>query len=249
MSILLESLNQTKHSHDALSGNSVPSVNDTHFDDEMLSDEWLFKKIFFWKIISGLLLVVLLGSWVGFYFYSGNSKDKVDSQFFKLEQQNKMIAAKKLPDNMLETKLPSQKGINHKPQQVTDNKQADAIATDETSAPIKEKYQPKKIKPSNKPNGFEKAIAKPLVTQNASHQATQVVEFESLSDAEKQELPELEISSYAVSSNTKKSFVVLNGAFYAQGETITPHLVLVSIEKEGILMRYKGRLISKKYSL
>ncbi len=250
MSILLESLNQ---STDHTPNKGVPSVDDSHFDDEILSDEWILKKLFYWKIVSAILLLALLASWTSFYFYSPTSKDKLDHPISKLEEQTASPDTQKQRDNTvgneeiskLEKKISSDSVVVESTIGTTEIANKPLKSLDQT----KQKYQPKKIEKSISNAPVEKSTAKNRLQQKDSSQNGQVTEFDTLTEIERQRLPELEIDSYAVSSNPDKSFVVLNGSFYGQGETIAPHLVLISIDKEGILVRYKGRLISKKYSL
>ena len=250
MSILLESLNQfTDHSPNK----GVPSVDDSHFDDEMLSDEWVLKKLFYWKIVSAILLVALLASWTSFYFYSPSFKNKLNHPISKLEEQAPVSETQKQQDNTIDNEKVAKPEKEISSEHVVAEKLIEtaevANAPQRTLDQLKQKYQPKKIEKSIGNAPVEKSIVKNKLQQKDLSQNGQVTEFDSLTEAERQELPELEISSYAVSSNPDKSFVVLNGSFYGQGEAIAPHLVLISIDKEGILVRYKGRLISKKYSL
>lgn len=256
MSILLESLNQSKNSDNSSSNNIVPRVEDSHFDDEILSDEWILKKLFAWKIISGLLFAVLLASWTMFYFYPNKSVDQLqenapnsEPQTFPATSKNQPVVTTDIEEKSeLISKSKSIEESLAKREKITSKNVNDI---EQPAENIKQKYQPKKLKSSTDVNQINKKQAKVTTTQATAPQKEtgQAVEFESLSEFEKQQLPELEISSYAVSSNADKSFVVLNGAFYGQGETIAPHLVLILIDKEGILIRYKGKLISKKYSL
>jgi FtsZ-interacting cell division protein ZipA len=265
MSILLESLNQTKQSAGISSDKGVPSLDDSHFDDEMLSDEWLLKKLVFWKMISGILLVALLASWFGTYFYLSNPENKIDMSVSELKENSATEVLQNQPEKNTDEQniLKPVKIVNDNRHSDKDNNQeAERESTEQlqnNSNQVKQTYKPKKIatpvsaiyteKKTNKRTSQENASVKDGSDQTASDQNTRVVEFESLTESEQQQLPGLEISSYAVSSNTDKSFVVLNGAFYGQGETIAPYLELISIDKEGILIRYKGRLIRKKYSL
>ena len=253
MSILLESLNQSKQSSVNSEDRGVPGVGDSHFDDEILSDEWLLKKVWYWKITSAALLLVLLVSWIGFYFYSPISENKVEHSISKVEENTDVGDLQKQQDNRVGNKEISEaeENVGGSITEVKTNIEEAEVGNiaEKAVSKTKEKYQPKKIEKTSIVTSAEKNITKSRAQQTNLNQNGQVIEFDSLTEIEKQELPELEISSYAVSSNPEKSFVVLNGAFYGQGETISPHLVLISIDKEGILIRYKGRMISKKYSL
>lgn len=253
MSILLESLNQSKSPTGNSPDNGVPSVDDSHFDDEMLSDEWLLKKLLFWKSISGILLLVLFASWTGFYFYSPISINKVAYPVSKFEENETIPNSQEQLAKEVEHKESSK--LEEDASSVFVDEQTNIENTEienepeKTSSQTKEKYQPKKIAKASVVAPAGENVIESQAPQNNLNQTDQVVEFGSLTEIEKQELPELEISSYAVSNNPEKSFVVLNGAFYGQGETIAPHLILISIDKEGIILRYKGKMIRKKYSL
>jgi len=220
MSILLESLNQSKKSPN----NEIPSLDDSHFDDDMLGDEWLLRKVMFWKVVSGLLLIALMASWILFYYFP-KAVIELPEVHSDTGNQDKLVRSQPQPEKKIVV---------------------DAI---EIERPM---YQPKKIeKPvidNTEETGEPVRIVK-SIDSNDLGKSNKVVEFESLPEPILREMPELEISSYAVSNNVKKSFVVLNGAFYGVGETIAPHLVLMSINKEGIVIKFKDQLISKKYSL
>lgn len=244
MSILLESLNQDNQSSNKNQSSEVPGVGDSHYDDEMFSDEWLLEKLKFWKIISGILVTALIISWVGFYSYSSRNIDiEVDSivvsKDILLQEKQTVIDESKVM--AFPVSKSQQAEIGQIENEQTENEQTKA------------RYQPKKIEKvvSSTPSQSQskKKSAFKNTTKKIMDSNKPPVEFESLSESEKTEFPELDISSYALSSNVDKSFVVLNGVFYGQGETIAPHLILVSIDKSGILIRYKGQLIRKKYDL
>ncbi len=78
MSILLDSLEKNKDEEN----NAVPDVHASHFDDEMLSDEWLLTRVKRWQYIALCLALALITSW--FYFYFNTSK-------LSLEQQGKNV--------------------------------------------------------------------------------------------------------------------------------------------------------------
>jgi len=226
MSILLESLKQSKKTSD----NDVPSLDDSHFDDEMLGDEWLLKKVRFWKAISAILFAALLVSW--FMIYIDYSATRVLSDVQETHS--------KVDDKVTQMPLPE--------------KEKEATpAIEKKAANDQAVYQPKRIeKPINEIKQVKQVSENNSVTQKPQQQSTatnKIIEFEALPESTLSEMPDLEIASYAVSNNVKKSFVVLNGAFYGVGETIAPHLVLIAIKQEAIVVKYKGQLISKKYSL
>jgi len=272
MSILLESLNQSKEDNKG----DVPSVTDSHFDDEMLSDEWLLKKLKMWRIFSAYLLVFVIVSVSFFYYYITTSENKISELSLQLEQaminnknlisNNSKAILTKENDNSQQSELvqpieeTNGKESSRADNRFTEIKKTAITTTESSSSPtIKTQYQPQKQKANdsiNSTNINDISNSKSSTDRQSkfsdsgqSISPDKPTEFESLSEIEKSELPDLEISSYAVSSNPQKSFVVLNGAFYGQGEVIAPNLELISINKEGIVIRYKGRFIRKKYSL
>jgi len=253
MSILLESLNQSS-SND---GQGVPNVGDSHFDDEMLSDEWLLKKLKFWKITAGILFFISISLTFSLYWIS--SKDLTQENVAENNllilgtdtnaESSKIVPPVKkstIPNTMHSTSVEK----SGEPTSMANSVDSgDTEKQDEATTPVKEKYIPQRV--SVQPSAVKSAKTLPKIVTSSSQTQVDgsVIDFESLSIAEQQEIPELEISSYAVSSNVNKSFVVLNGAFYGQGEIIAPNLVLVRIEKKSIVVRYKQQLIRKKYGL
>jgi len=256
MSILLESLNQSK---DEKNGD-VPSVTDSHFEDEMLSDEWLLKKLKIWRLISVCLLICILISSSLFYYFIVTSENKIAKLNQQLEQslvKNETLLASRSKVDLTQENNKNSQGKLVQPRSETTPIEV-RVPEIENLPTQKIQYQPKKqvisevVTPQNTGDTISSGSTNQQTAPSDSHQTIvpgKPREFESLSEAEKAELPDLEIASYAVSSNPQKSFVVLNGSFYGQGEIIAPHLVLVSINKEGIVIRYKERFISKKYSL
>jgi hypothetical protein len=240
MSILLESLKQSeKPEH-----NDIPSLSDSHFDDEMLSDEWLLARVKFWKTAAfGTLFLLVLVLVAGYFYWP------------KIEASPTEIS----PSSITHTINPNPSAsLSHsKLSEAADLRQSDSVKNSLNNISKDQqipKYQPKIVvtkresKISNRfstekyPVNQEAAISK--LAQNKLP-----ISFESLNAQERREFPELAINSYAVSSNPAKSFVVLNGAFYGPGETIAPHLKLVLIDDDGIVISYKNRLIRKKHEL
>ncbi len=259
MSILLESLRQTSDNK----GNEIPGVGDSHFDDEMLSDEWLLAKLRTWKLICALLALALLVTSIGWFMSATQTKSRSSEiQLPSVSEQS--TKARELPAKPSQNQLPSKQPASQKEFGALEIKSS--VEQQSKSQPVKQKYIPKKVEQpvrssSTKNTGLANNSPSQSSTPAKSNSVVQtskpigsaatdsVIDYESLSSQQQSDMPELEISSYAVSSNSKKSFVVLNGAFYGQGETIAPNLVLVSIEKESIVVRYFDQLIRKKYGL
>ncbi|MBV1907875.1 MAG: general secretion pathway protein GspB [Kangiellaceae bacterium] len=253
MSILLESLNQSSKAGEQ----GVPNLADNHFDDEILSDEWQLKKVKFWKMVSFFLVTVLIV--IVFFFYQVVTQLS-DQSVLILNLQNQTMNVRALTDiNSGEQQVPAEPvndtdikpESNMKVEKLEANTIGSVAATNQPEKTLKRKYTPAKVTVNNREQSVQTVSTPQVKSMDSigSDMGAAITEFESLSVAEKQQMPELEISSYAVSSNSKKSFVVLNGAFYAQGEIIAPNLVLVSIEKESIVVQYYQQLIRKKYGL
>ena len=82
MSILLESLKQSKSEE----SNDVPSLADSHFDDDMLSDEWLLARIKKWQLAVVMLAVVLVILFVSFIYQLNEAKAEITKLEIELTQ-------------------------------------------------------------------------------------------------------------------------------------------------------------------
>ncbi|MGB0495102.1 MAG: general secretion pathway protein GspB [Kangiellaceae bacterium] len=239
MSILLDSLKQPKNK-EAI---NVPSVHDSHFDDDMLNDDKLIKSKRFWKIMSFLLLLALIVSWTYVFFAFSKTtpletsisksekveRDKVET----FQQENSENNNEAIENN--QNKIVEEKSI-----QVERNKQyapqkRESVKSAVTSQQIV--FSTPKQEKENENNVPPKTAAK----------ANDAVYYEELPTEILMELPSLDISSYAVSSNTKKSFIVLNGSFFGIGDVVAANLQLLSIDKQDALFQYKNTLFRKKY--
>lgn len=254
MSILLESLTQSGEDENNNLEKNVPNLDDSHFDDEMFSDESLLNKVKFWKILSIVSLICLTLSWAWFYYLTP----------FANENENEIIQVQANPTSDKVTKVltekiaqPNETKQTNKAKQTNKDKQVQSnSATQSVNEAEVDSYQPKKRLPLvehqsdtlNQTKKINQAHQLTRLKQRDTAAKESIIEFESLSEKTISEMPEFEISSYAVSSNAKKSFVVLNGAFYGEGELISPNMTLIKISQDYIVVKYKGQLIRKKYS-
>jgi len=230
MSILLESLQQKDNQADA----SVPNLGDSHYDDDMLSDEWLLAKVKHWQQISLLLVLVLATSWSYFLLSEKvpeNSQSKIEKTISSDINHNHSNQNKA-------SKLDSQADLTTENPPATEKKSSQSKALELNRV----NYKPQKIE--SNPTAIKQ--------QNSAQQKLQVAVKHSLSESkiaanQTDELPELKISSYAISSNPKKSVVVINGRFYSQGDTIAPTVKLIAIKKDGILIEQNSMLELIKY--
>jgi hypothetical protein len=271
MSILLESLRQSSDNQNG----DIPGVGDSHFDDEMLSDEWLLAKLRMWRIIAALLAVALVITSIGWMYnvtltFLGSSQ--VNSQLTgDANADSSVLLVKPSTDKKAESHPENKQSFGALEIKSSVDEQSPKSNSAATKQPLKQKYVPKKvalplttksIADSNRSSNSNSSVVEQAnnsvkisqrqanrLSSGSSDSRGAVIDYESLTKQQQNEMPELEISSYAVSSNSNKSFVVLNGAFYGQGETIAPNLVLISIEKESIVIRYFEQLIRKKYGL
>ncbi len=237
----------------------VPSVHDSHFDDEMLNDNELIKSNQFWKLTSVFLFITLSISWIYFYLDISKNTEITTNISARLtesksanEQSNKLSKLNKKEVTDVEA---SHIELNRKPAQLVNDESSDGgdksrnnqyqpqkrIVAEDSFARInygtKNTAQQNKSKLSNGNNNFS----------NKSYSSEDAIFYEELSTALLLDLPNLEIDSYAISSNPKKSFIVLNGSFYSEGETISANLKLLSIDKKNALFKYKNQLIKKNY--
>ena len=104
MSILLESLSQKSTS----SGESVPDLSVTHFDDEMMGDDWLLQRLKYWKLFCLFLVLLLVASWVLFFNDFGQTDDS-ELRISKLEQQIEQLK------NTTEQVQPSNQALQKQP--------------------------------------------------------------------------------------------------------------------------------------
>ncbi len=212
MSILLESLEQKDNQSD----NQVPNLGDSHFDDEMLSDEWLLEKVKFWQRLAIGLMLALAVSWV--YFIASDNKA---TQATKTAE---MITPQPVKEASKET-------------QATEPATGDSSRETTATQAKKSQYKPKKIA-VKKPKAPD--ARKPLSDQK------QAASMSPTTSNENQELPPIEINSYAISDNPSKSVVVINGKFYGVGDNVAGAR-LIEINKEGISLEFNGQLILVKY--
>ncbi|PHS16888.1 MAG: hypothetical protein COA86_11555 [Kangiella sp.] len=260
MSILLDSLKQNKDDE----GIAVPSVHDSHFDDDMLNDDDLIRSNQLWKLISILLLIVLSISWIYFYLNIPRISDSLIKLSSKLieEKPTKEQVKKLTKQSVAETSEANKNKVGIiKPSAVLANNKSN----DDNDNLRNNQYQPKKrenlsdsfsrVNTSKENISNTNSIQKNEASQSISYidfsnkpySSEDAIFYEELSTELLMNLPNLDIDSYAVSSNPKKSFIVLNGSFYGEGETIAPNLKLLSIDKKNVLFKYKNQLIKKNY--
>ncbi|MFT6732599.1 MAG: hypothetical protein ACJAS9_000781 [Polaribacter sp.] len=239
MSILLDSLQQKKDKD----GKLVPSVHDSHFDDEMLNDDELIISNRFWKLVSALLFVALFISWS--YLYLEHFKNsEYDASLY--EKSLKIpLTNTPIPKKLKQNKDQNESNIDNPilPNKINPPENKNDIKTSQYKPKKRDAVEVNSIKFESEKTDSESIESN--LKNNGSD--TDAIYYEELSTEVLMSLPNLEIDSYAVSSNPKKSFIFLNGSFYGVGEKISPKLKLISINKENALFKYREQLIKKKY--
>lgn len=241
MSILLESLNKEPSSQT----NQVPDIHDSHFDDDMLGDEWLLRRVKIWQIVSLILVALLVIS--GFVFYNKISQEKLLSE--KLMAENSEL--KSQLDEALQPSVSTtvQEKVEVSPPVVQENTSTieKTLSTENETPSAKQQYIPKKREVVEAP---VKTVSKntsdrPVTAETKSNNTSQgsVLTKEELSEDLREQFPNIQINSFVVADNPQDSFVILDGSFYKVNQVIAPDLILREISKEYILVEFHTQLV------
>ena len=250
MSILLESLNKEAPSQDA----QVPNMHESHFDDDMLGDEWLLRRVKLWQFIAIVAIIGVAISWIGFYHHL----DKVQSLSNKLETENSELKSQLNKALQTASTLAAKANLNQAPvnasQNVATASPVNTPVASEQATPAadaesvnKQQYVPKKRQPVKRPkpvavdSGTSKETTPATVANNTSQGGA--VSKEELSADLYAQFPNIEINSFVVADNPKDSFVILDGSFYKENQVIAPDLILREISKEYILVEFHTQLV------
>ncbi|TQV74876.1 hypothetical protein FLL45_07910 [Aliikangiella marina] len=263
MSILLESLSQQQ----ANRNKQVPDLTDSHFDDDILGDEWLIRKVKIWQVASISLTCLLLISWGVFYWYI----DGLDNQQALNIAVDTNASDKVLPVNDGSVRPTSPNPDNSTGKQASTAVGSNTVARTDNDPSSKKVYKPQKRQqqsqvPLNTPvvdsaNTFDSHSSEPAIvsaqtsesSERANTPASNSVEagsegapltLEALSAEMRQQFPNIEINSFVVSENPENSFVILDGNFYKINQVIAPNLILRDISKEAIVIEFKGQKVS-----
>lgn len=241
MSILLESLNKEPSSQT----NQVPDIHDSHFDDDMLGDEWLLRRVKIWQVVSLSLVVLLVIS--GFVFYNKISQEKLLSE--KLTAENSEL--KSQLDKALQTSesVAIQENVEISPPVVQENTSPikQNLSAEDVTASSKQQYIPKKREVVEAPiktvsKNISDKPATPEIKSNNTSQGS-VLTKEELSEDLREQFPNIQINSFVVADNPQDSFVILDGSFYKVNQVIAPDLILREISKEYILVEFHTQLV------
>ena len=256
MSILLESLNKESTPEQQ----KVPDLHASHFDDDMLGDEWLLKRIRAWQIVTAILFVSLVISWSYFLFVDRDARSlNGTSNGFASGTGAEHSSNKK--EVMIEKSSPKQSALTNNDSspergtevtvQVNDNQDISEIPENVASNKNKQVYKPQKRK-NTQPDQFSSANnVQPTISSKAQDEkipannstSGAAILFDELSIELQQQFPQLSINSYVVADNPGDSFVILDGAFYKINQIITPDLILRGITNEHIVLEYRSYLV------
>jgi hypothetical protein len=217
VSILLESLNQKV---DKTELHQLPDVHSSHFDDEMLGDEVLYKQLKLWKLISLILSLLILLSWG--YFYQQKSQPQ--------PQSNQLLVAEQPIVDKVSTQNLDEENIN-------------STVEKEPVTQAKSIYKPQKrevisVKPTLKVGQPE-----PMATRTKPKATGAAIDINELPSALQQNFPQIEIASYVIADNAEDSFVILDGSFYKINQVITTDLTLRKITNEHIVVEFQAYLV------
>ncbi|WP_444995466.1 hypothetical protein [Aliikangiella sp. IMCC44359] len=245
MSILLESLTQKSNSGDtATEQEKVPDIHAAHFDDELMGDDWLRRRLKVWQLLSAALSVALITSWVFFYFLQVDEPPVVKASIVDKAQANtddEIKSTQKI--NTTNTNIENDAQVNGSDVIVSDT-------TDDNSI-NKSIYKPtKRTKPAPSSVSQKPASTNPMTAvENVSKVDAQtkknmpVITQAELSDELKSQFPNLVIDSYVVAATPADSFVILDGSFYKLNQVIAPDLILRDISKQHIVVEFHSQLV------
>lgn len=243
LSILLDSLKLKKQ--ESQEKEEVPSIHDVHFNEEMLGDEWLSEQLKRWKLLSAGLSVLLIVSWV--YFFYQNRAD-TQPNIRTADSVSPLTEEPVLGEAVSDLAMPP-----------ADNRlslKKKTGAVEKKSLSIKQKYTPQMRK---------KVTSSPEIAQNnkanlsapnnrvkrsrpKSAKATgPAISKDELSEERRQQFPEVKIDSYVVADTPEDSFIILDGGFYKVNQVIAPNLLLRQIKKEHMVVEFHSQLVTIPY--
>ncbi|TQV87700.1 GspB domain-containing protein [Aliikangiella coralliicola] len=259
MSILLESLSKESPSKQQ----DIPDLHASHYDDEMLGDEWLLKRLRVWQIATAILLVLLLISW-SYFLFSGKNIDSSSTSAdiaTVTAESNKRSSPSDISDKTIErlkqtaevseTKSSEPKSNGAKAENFektqTDSQSTDKNKLNRTTQVYKpQKRRPQETAENSSQNATQSTVSNTTSGQNAASNTSKkiaTIMFDELSIELQQQFPQISINSYVVAEKPGDSFVILDGDFYKINQVITPDLVLRGITSEHIVVEYRSYLV------
>jgi hypothetical protein len=225
VSILLESLNQQV---EGSTKRELPNIHSSHFDDEMLGDEGLYKQLKLWKMTALLLLFLIVVSWTYFLTQTISQPSKVVGS---PKMEKKWVKNKKITDlsqQAVETSIENKAGV--------DGPKVEA------EIDTKGLYKPQKRKVEKEPS------ATFLKNRNQVQSSNEIpkgppIEIAELPEELKSNFPQIEVNSYVIANKEEDSFVILGGLFYKNNQVITPNLTLRKITSEHMVVEFHSYLV------
>ncbi len=232
MSILLDSLQQNKQENEP----ELPNIHASHFDDEMLSDEWLLKKIKIWKGISFTLALIVIASW-SYFLLSKKADDLAQAQ-----TQAQIVAEN------LQAKQPKENN-NQQPAQKQQKTQESVLFNEGKTVEPEEVIN---IKNNTEQTEYQSKKRENIVAKNKVEKNENTVKQVAVRDPKaailvtelpanlQNDFPSIELGSYVVADAPQDSFVILDGSFYKINQVIAPSLILRGITKDHIVVEFKN---------
>ncbi|MCW8876768.1 MAG: hypothetical protein OQK51_06890 [Kangiellaceae bacterium] len=263
MSILLESLSQKEETASPDKKDDVPGLHSTHFDDEMLDDEWLLRKLKMWRLVSIASVILLTVSWIYFIFNWSTSEQIVSDN---ITESNIRQQKQATPENKPLTKeiASTENGAAQKTEVEKESVRPNNLTSQETEVvpgaiDKREVYQPKKREAKlhsqpqhqsqtrkDKPSGTVSVSAENITNLANNQRATFLLE--ELPSSIQQDFPELTLGSYVIADEKDKSFIILNSSFYKVNQVIAPEMVLRDITQQHILVEFRSYLVKIPHS-
>ncbi|WP_196139523.1 general secretion pathway protein GspB [Aliikangiella sp. G2MR2-5] len=254
MSILLESLDKNnRQDHDEL-----PQLQATHFDDDMLGDDWLVARLNRWKFVAVACIALLILSW-SFFTYQWlqhNDQGAYDSSL-QLAKENEVLVAKKSTNESALSNiqaLPEDKASQSNERQPSEDVK-DLVAIDSAEQADKmQVYKPQKRqskvetkttqvnKNQTQADQISKGTSSELPVKQSTASRPKVFR-EELPPELKASFPEINIGSYVVADDPEKSFVILDGSFYKINQVIAPQMILREIGQKEIVVEFHQYMV------
>jgi hypothetical protein len=231
MSILLESLNQQEQPE---ASSNLPNLQSSHFDDDMLNDDDVYRQLKWWKVAAISSMLLLGGSWLTWLVFDKPQAARSDMQLISLQNQTKQAVSKKLL-SPIESE-PTESALSEKNQPLTE--QAKTNVDSSQSDVITSVYKPQKRSNTltyQKPG--QQASSNKSVGNKAAIFPSQ------LSAELKDKFPEMAINSYVIADKVEDSFVILDGSIYAVNQLISANLTLREINSDGIVVEFYSQRI------
>jgi type II secretory pathway component PulC len=186
-------------------------------------DRQLQTSLFRWRLVSGLLLLLLILSWLWFL-----AKPDDGSRFASQRSISSEITHQDKDELKAVTASP-QAALNATQQLTNKNARMEG-----DKQPYHPQIRQERLIASNE----QTAIGR-TPSEKPDRANEHIVLLEELPEIVRDEFPELSINSYVLADDPQKSFVVINNQIYGQNEILAPHTKLLSIEQDAIIVLFK----------